>query len=128
MSNFAQLIQAAESQPQPQRLLFLLAKTETKKQKKSPSSQTGTITPVMCVDKTPAELGQFKELVSEADAINRDWDLMLIAGLNGQNGVAPTTQDAEPLLNKMANDLMQGQALTRYLILDRNENRIEVQS
>lgn len=126
ISNLADLIQAAQEQPEKQRLLFLFAKAETKKKKKK-KHQTGTITPVMCVDKLPEEITSFKALVAEADDISRDWDMMFIGGLCGTVEAPPSPEDAEPHLNKMANDLMSGQALTSYLIFDRKENPIVMQ-
>jgi hypothetical protein len=125
MSHFNQLLKAALAQPEPQRLLFLLAKTDRTNHKKQDIAK-GTLTPVMCVDKLPAELTSYTELINEADAITNQWDIMLIAGMNGEQGKAPTTEEAEPLLNKMANDVIQGQDLSRYLILDRDENLIEM--
>lgn len=124
-SNFHSLVSAAQNQPQPQRLLFLLAKAERSNNPKK-STARGEITPVMCVDKLPEELTSFADFVAEADGIDRSWNMILIAGMNGEDGQAPTTEEAEPLLNKMANDLMQGQDLSRYLILDREENQIEM--
>ncbi len=127
MSNFKKLLDAANSQPHPQRLLFLLAKSERSNNKKQGIAK-GTLTPIMCVDKLPEELTDFNSLVKEADNINKDWNMMLIAGLNGDKGIPPSTLDAEPLLNKMVNDVMQGQSLSRYLILDKQENIIEMVS
>lgn len=125
MSTFTQLLDTAKAQTEPQRLLFLIAKTETSGKAKN-DLQRGTISPVMCVDKLPEELTDFKHFTHEADQITKDWDLILIAGISGENGEAPDTLSVEPILNKMANDLMQGQELSRYLILDRHENRIEI--
>ncbi len=128
-SPFKQLIKAAKAQSQPQRLLFVLAKTDTSQsQTLTDQSERGTISPVMCVDKLPQDLTSLKNFINEADAINKAWDFILIAGMNGENGKAPSTDEAEPLLNKMANDLVQGQDLSRYLILDRNDNQINILS
>ncbi len=124
-SNFMELVKAAKAQPEPQRLLFLLAQSE-RSNKAHKSNAKGTITPVMCVDKEPEELTGFSRFVSEADSMSKNWDMMLVAGMNGEGGKAPTTEDAEPLLNKMANDLMSGQDLSRYLILDRNEDQVNI--
>ncbi len=125
MSTFTQLLNTAKAQAEPQRLLFLIAKTESTTKSKN-DRHRGTVSPVMCVDKLPEELTDFKHFTREADRITKDWDLILIAGISGENGQAPDTDSVEPVLNKMANDLMQGQELSRYLILDRNENRIEI--
>ncbi len=129
ISNFSDLIKTASDQEQPQRMLFLFAKTESRKsKKKSKQHINGTISPVMCVDKLPSDLSSFKNFVAEADEISKDWDFMIAAGLNGQNGRAPTAEEAEPHLNQMANNLMSGQDMSRYVIFDREENPIIVQS
>lgn len=127
IKTFNDLIQTAQAQSQPQRLLFLFAKTEAEKKKKSKKQQRGTITPVMCVDKLPSEISSFKALLAEADQISTAWDFIFIAGLSGHDGQAPSTEDAEPHLNKMANDLMGGQDLSQYMIFDRKENPIMIQ-
>lgn len=127
VSNFQSLISAAKQQPQPQRLLFLFAKAETEGAGKS-NQQRGTLSPLMCVDKLPEELSSFAALSDEADSISPDWDFMLAAGLSGQNGKAPSTEDAEPFLNQMVNNLTSGQDLSRYVIFDRNDNPVLIQA
>ena len=122
---FSKLIEAAKKQEQPQRLLMLFAKAEGNKKKgKNAVNETGTVTPLMCVDKLPEELESFDALIKEADGISEDWNFVLIAGLGGSDGVAPPTEAAEPYLNQMANDVMMGQDLTGYTILDRQQNPV----
>jgi len=122
---FNELLEMTSQQQQQQRLLFLFAAVES-----SDSAQNGeqrsTITPRMCVDKRPDELSSFDELVNEADGINSDWQFVLIAGLSGEKGQAPSSEDAEPYLNKMTHDLSSGADLSRYLVLDRNEQKIVI--
>lgn len=125
ISNFTQLLEAAKTQEQPQRLLFLFAQAETNSKKNQ--QKTGTLTPLMCVDKLPEELGDFASFCKEADQISKDWDMMIIAGLNGADGKAPSSDEAEPFLNQMANNLSQGQDLSGYVIFDRKENPIVIQ-
>ncbi|MBV1920224.1 MAG: hypothetical protein KUG73_06055 [Pseudomonadales bacterium] len=128
ISNFSELLKAAEDQQEPQRLLFLFAKAEKTKKKKNKSHQKGTITPVMCVDKLPSEITDFDSFVVEADSISKEWDFMLTAGLNGKDGVAPTTEEAEPYLNQMTNQLASGQDISQFVIFDREENPIDIMS
>ena len=126
---FSKLIEAAKQQEQPQRLLMLFAKAEGNKKKgKNAVNETGTVTPLMCVDKLPEELGSFDALIKEADGISGDWNFVLIAGLGGSDGVAPPAEAAEPYLNQMANDVMMGQDLTGYTILDRQQNPVLLQA
>lgn len=121
---FEQLLASAHTQSQPQRLLFLFAKVDEVEEQSGQAR--GTISPVMCVDKLPSELSDFTSLVSEADSIAKAWDFVLISGLNGQNNTAPSSEDAEPYLNKMTNDVASGQDLNRYMIMDRQQNQIQM--
>lgn len=129
ISNFSDLLEMAQSQEQPQRLLMLFALADggSDNPKKQRKKQHGTIAPVMCVDKLPQEIESFAALVAEADRISQDWNFIIIAGLSGENGVAPSTEDADPYLNQMANGLTMGEDLSRYLIFDRSENPIVMQ-
>jgi len=125
---FKDLLKLTSEQEQPQRLMLLFANAEAKNAKKSKKHQRGTITPVMCVDKLPEELTSFDALVKEADSIEKGWNFIFIASLSGENGKAPTTDEAEPFLNKMANDIETGNNVGRYVIFDREENPIELEA
>lgn len=125
---FKDLLKMTAEQEQPQRLLFLFANADVQNAKKSKKHQHGTITPVMCVDKLPEELSTFATLIKEADSIEKNWDFVFIASLNGQDGTAPTTEDAEPYLNKMTHDIESGHEIGRYVIFDREENAIEIEA
>ena len=103
----------------------MLAKSEVEESDKE-KGISGTITPVICVDKTPDEITSFEDFVKEADSINSDWDMMFIAGLSGENNEMPTPEDADPILNQMVNNLMSGQDLSRYLVLDRNDDPVDI--
>ncbi|PCI72011.1 MAG: ribonucleotide reductase subunit alpha [Gammaproteobacteria bacterium] len=124
-SNFKKMIDAAKAQEQPQRILIMLAKSEVEENDKE-KGMSGTITPVICVDKTPDEITSFEDFIKEADSINSDWDMMFIAGLSGENNEMPTPEDADPILNQMVNNLMSGQDLSRYLVLDRNDDPVDI--
>lgn len=119
------MIDAAEAQDQPQRILIMLAKSEIETNC-TDKGISGTISPVICVDKTPDEITTFEDFVTEADSINSDWDMMFIAGLAGENDQMPSSEDADPILNKMVNDLVSGQYLSRYLIIDRNGQPVDI--
>lgn len=126
---FTKLLEAAKQQDQPQRLLMLFARAEGDEEKASNGShETGTVTPLMCVDKLPEEIDSFEALVKEADAIESNWSFVLIAGLGGIDGEAPPTEAADQYLNQMANDLMMGQDLSGYTILDRQQSPVILQA
>ena len=125
-SIFNELLTTAKKQAEKQRLLFLFAPSQTMNQNMPVNHQSGTINPLMCVDKLPSELSTFEDFVKEADAISPKWDMVFIAGLGGQNGNPPTSKDADPHLTKMSNDLAFGGDLSRYVILNRNEQTITI--
>jgi len=125
---FKDLLKMSVEQEQPQRLLFLFAKADAQNPKKSKKHQRGTITPVMCVDKLPEELTTFANLTKEADSIEKNWNFVFIASLSGEQGMTPTSDDAEPFLNQMTHDVESGNNIGRYVVFDRNENPIELES
>ncbi len=125
MSNpFNDLVAEAQKQDHPQRLLFLFAQIEKQESKKHKRRQRGALVPLMCVDKLPEELSSFESFSAEADRVSPDWDFILAAGLSGENQLTPTTEDAEPYLNQMANDLMMGADLSKYVVVDRSNNLV----
>ena len=128
MKTFKELLKLTHEQEQPQRLMFLFANAESTNTKKSKKHQKGTILPVMCVDKLPEELTTFAALKAEADTIEESWNFVFIASLSGENGMTPSEDDAEPFLNKMVNDVQTGNNVGRYVIYDRGENPIELES
>ena len=125
---FKDLLKMTSEQAQPQRLLLLFANAESINHKKSKKHQRGTISPVMCVDKLASDLTTFASLVKEADTIEKKWNFVFISSLSGENNLPPTSEEAEPFLNKMANDIESGNEIGRYVILDRDENPIELES
>jgi len=127
ISNFSELLTASAQQDQPQRLLLLFAKAESES-KKHKQTQHGTLEPLMCVDKLPEEIISFSELSNEADEVSKEWDFIFTVSLSGQNGKAPSSEDAEPYLNKMTNDLVSGQNIAQYAIFDRNESPVMLQA
>lgn len=117
ITNFNELLIAARREPVPQRFLFLFAKATALKNDIKSRHSSGTITPIMCVDKTAEELTSLAALIKEADAITDKWDFVFIGCLGAH-------ADMEPHLNKMSNDVANGNDLSRYVILDRQERPI----
>ena len=126
MKNFEDLLHSAHNEELPQRLLLLFAKAAPMKGAHKIRHQSGTIVPVMCVDKLPEEISSFESLLKEADSITNQWDFILIGSIAGKNGVPPSSQEADPHLHKMSNDLANGNDLSRYAILDREQRAIIV--
>lgn len=124
ISSYADFIDAAKSQLEPQRVLFVFAAaelpaqhTETQKQRFH-EQQGGALAPVMCVDKTPAELDSFAALVEESGRTGQDWDIAFAAVLSGRHGIAPDAATAEKAMKKMIEAIHQG-AISKFLAFNR---------
>ncbi len=128
ISNFNDLLKYADEQKDAQRFLFLFVKSSVSKKNKKRDDKKGTLDAVMCVDKLPEEVPSFSALTEEADSITKEWDMVFVAGLSGDGDKAPTTEDAEPFLNQMTNDLVSGQNIARYMVFDREEKPIVMQA
>ncbi len=126
IASFPDLLTAARQQAQPQRLLFLFARAEASGQ--TEQGTRGNLEPVMCVDRLPEEIASFDDFVEEADSIAQDWDFMFAVGLSGNQGIAPTPEEAEPYLNKMTNDLVSGHNIQMYVVFNRDGDLVQIQA
>lgn len=129
ISTFDDLIQAAQQQPEPQRLLMVFAQAGLPEHA-SPEQRAafaaghgGELVPIMCVDKTPQELGSFSALMSEASQLVQEWVIVFVAGMSGQGGQAPSSQDAEPHLQRMVEAIKAGQ-LDRFIAFNREGDAV----
>ena len=122
--NYAGFLDAARAQPETQRLLFVFAEASLPGQPSSrqrarfDGGQGGTLTPVMCLDRLPSELGGFDELLDESRRTGQPWDIMFAASLAGRQGAAPDSGEAERALRLMIDSIQRG-ALERFLAFDR---------
>lgn len=124
IASYADLITAANAQAEPQRILFVFARAElpddaTPLQKQRyEAGQGGTLAPVMCVDKLPAEQPHFDGLVSESKSTGLDWDIVFVTTMSGRAGIAPGSDEATQALKMMVESVKQG-AIGNFLALDR---------
>lgn len=125
ITSYADLLNAARQQPEPQRLLFVFTQpelpegyTETETQRFQ-AGKGGVLTPRMCTDKALDELSDFSALVEESRKTGQDWKIVFVAGLGGRGGVMPSTEDAQEHLKKMVYSIQNG-AISSYLAFDRD--------
>jgi hypothetical protein len=83
--------------------------------------QGGTLSPVMCVDKLPEELGDFASLVEESRQTEMGWDVVFVSTLSGRSGIAPHphSHEAEQPLKKMVDAINNGN-VDRFLAFNRD--------
>lgn len=115
ISHFNDLLLAARQQPDAQRLLLVFAGADlpddaTPAQRAAfEAGHGGELTPLMCVDKTPDEIGTFDTLAKEAAQFGHNWAIVFVAGLSGQGRRAPSSDAAEPHLQSMVDAIKVGQ-------------------
>lgn len=125
ITDYESLLTVAGQQPEPERMLFVFLQAsladEASEEEASRflAGQGGALKAVMCVDKTLDELGSFAELVEESTLLKQDWQIVLIAGLAGKKGVAPTSDAAEEPLKAMVKTVENGGDLSKYIAFDR---------
>lgn len=130
MTNYADLLNAARQQPEPQRLLFVFTQSElpdgyTDDQNQDFLAGTGgVLAPKMCTDKALDELGDFSDLVAESRQMGQDWKIVFIACLAGRAGAMPSTEEAQTHLTAMVNSIQNG-AIANYLACDQDGNLIQ---
>ena len=121
ITSYDDFLRAASSQPEPQRLLLIFTESDSPADSIEPgagASQSGTLTPVMCVDKQPNELGDFASLVEESCRTGQHWDIVFAAALAGSAGNLPTSEAAESAMKKMIDAIQRG-AIGNFLAFNR---------
>jgi hypothetical protein len=124
IESFSDLLVAAKAQPLAQRLLFVFAGVElpvdasAEQRAAFAAGHGGTLTPLMCVDKSPDELASFDALVKEAAQFGPDWALVFSAAMSGTRQQPPTTTDADLPLQAMVEAIKRGD-IAAYLPFDR---------
>jgi len=114
ISSFDDLLRLAHEQAQPQRLLFVFAAAAlpddaTPEQRaRFQAGQGGTLTPLMCVDKTPGELASFAALCEESQQFGHAWDIVFAAAISGSGGSSPTSGQADAPLQRMVESIKSG--------------------
>lgn len=114
LASFSDLLLAAIRQDAPQRLLFVFvgaglpADASAEQCARFEAGQGGSLQPLMCVDKLPAELADFASLKAESARMGPPWQLMFAASLSGRAGQAPGPAETESALRQMIEAIRQG--------------------
>lgn len=134
ISSFSDLLQAAAQQREPQQLLFVFVAKGAPEDGSAANAASfraglgGTLTPVMCVDKAVAEVASFAGLAKEAQAMGQHWDIVLVAGLPGSNGAAPSASQVDQELEAMVDAVKTGNRLSRFMAFDHRGDPLQIMS
>ena len=130
IASFDDLILAARSQAEPQRLLLVFAGSElpgdsTPAQREAfEQGRGGVLVPLMSVDKLPEELTSFAALEEESAQFAKDWLLVFAAGFPLAH--APTSEAAEAPLQAMVQAIHRGDHAS-FISFDRSGEVVELQ-
>ena len=123
ISSYSDLLAAAKSQAEPQRLLFAFAKAElpgdagSAEQERFAAKQGGALAPVMCVDKLASELSSFEKLVEESGHTGAHWDIVFVTSMAARG--AAHVDEAEAPLKMMIESIQNGQ-IGHFLAFNRD--------
>lgn len=129
--SYNELIDASRRQPEPQRLLFVLARAElpdeaTDDQRtRFEARQGGYLEPVLCVDKLPEEVSEFSTFVAESQRTGVDWDLVFVASMSGMAGQAPQPEQAEQPLKMMVEQIKAG-TVANFMTFDKAGDTVQL--
>ena len=131
ISSYEDLLNAANEQAEPQRLLFVFASAElsgghTNDQGGQFNTRNeGTLTPVMCVDKLASERGKFASLVEESLQTGMNWDIVFVACMSGKSGIAPNSEETEQPLKLMIKSIHDGN-IGNFLAFNREGELVQL--
>jgi hypothetical protein len=89
------------------------------------AGESGELTPLMCVDKDPAELKDFAALQAEALSMGQDWALVFAAALSGTGSQAPASARVDAALTRMVESVKSGH-LTGMIPFDRQGEAVQL--
>lgn len=131
ISSYEELLNAANSQADPQRLLFVFAGAELpdshtrEQQERYKARKGGALIPVMCVDKLASERGSFAELAEESRLTGKDWDIVFVACMTVTAGLAAGNDEAEQPLKSMVNSIREG-SFGNFLAFNREGELVRI--
>jgi len=131
ISSYSDLIKAAESEHEPQRLLFVFCRAELPDDASAEetaafeSGEGGALTPVICVDKTPQEASEFSALAEESRSTGQAWDVVFVAAMSGREGTPPSADEARQPMTMMVESIRLGH-ISNYLPLDKSGNAVSL--
>ncbi|MGM0571166.1 ribonucleotide reductase subunit alpha [Marinobacter sp.] len=131
IASYTDLMQAVQEQPEPQRLLFVFCRAELpddasdEEKAAFDRGEGGALTPVICVDKAPAEVAAFSSLVEESRETGQAWDVVFVAAMSGRGGIEPSSDEAQQPLTMMVESIRMGH-IGGYLPLDQGGEAVDL--
>jgi hypothetical protein len=125
LNHFDDFLTIARSQPEPQKLILVLARRElptgyTEQQARDfEDGHGGHLAPLAGIDKRPDELADFSSLVEEAKQASDTWDAVFVAALPGTDNKLPTPKAVDDAIEKVIHAIRNGM-INNLLAFDRS--------
>ena len=129
ISSYDDLLNAANAQADPQRMLFVFAEAElpgdhTKDQlEQFRARKGGTLAPIICVDKLASERCSFASLAEESRQTGKNWDIVFVACMT--SSPAPGADEAEQPLKSMVKSIHDGN-IGKFLAFNREGKLVQL--
>lgn len=133
ISSYEDLLNAANAQPSPQRMLFVFTRAELPtestqdQQAQFQARKGGALTPVMCVDKLASARTGFATLVDESRHTGKDWDVVFVACMDGRSADVTESAEAEEPLKEMVKSIQVG-SIGNYLAFSSDGEMIRLRA
>lgn len=131
LETFDDLIAMARAEPNPCRLLTVLVKADAAFRRRvnggDEAVDEGVLQPLMARDWAVTADLDLAQIVATADeATNSEWRFLMTAIMPGSHGTAPTPDECEPHLERMARALTIGANLDAFVFFDRDGSPVSV--
>lgn len=133
ISGFDDMIAIAAAEPQPHKLLTVLLRIDHAYRQEAdgktrPIEDEGELVPI-AIKAHDVEPGlRFETLKADADSGAPGWGLMMMAVLPGEGPEPPAESMVDDHLKRMAQTIMSGGSLERFLFLDRDGHPVMMES
>ena len=133
ISSYEDLLNAANMQAKPQRMLFVFTHAELPgeatqaQQDEFKSRKGGALKPVLCVDKLASERVSFSSLEEESRHTGKDWDIVFVACMDGKSEDATESEEAEEPLKEMVKSIQVG-SIGNYLAFNRDGEMVRLRA
>lgn len=130
LDSFDDLLAMAFAEPDPCRLLTVLVKADVAYRRRAAGAEAmvdeGCLQPVMARDWAVTESLSLADIIATADEAAGDWRFVMTAIMPGSRGTAPTSDECEPHLDRMAQALMIGASLDAFVFFDREGAPVQI--
>ena len=133
IDSFEGLVAQACAEPEPTKLLVVLVGVEPIFHQQAdgtavPAEGEGSLTPMMVRDLALTPDLTLADVVEAADAPRQPWQFLMLAVLPGREGRAPTTQECDPHLKRMAKAILTGGDISRFAWFNRAGEPIYIEN